>query len=721
MFDDREVGDLPSCSTSEMILALNGHFSLVHANFASDESRIEGNKTVLEWKENVERKLRQTKQEYTEVQRKIKNRNSAGNQSLKSAFETDKKIEVNKYSGYVYDAVWLYAYALDTLISNQENKSYIQNLHSDRTVNEFVNIIKNTRFEGVSGHINFNGRPSRLSNVRIMQWLKNGSNKIDEQDIGLYVPDYGVIETTTNSQREGKMNIWNKKLIRWQTLDGMKPLDDTKECGILSILATKLDIECQLAITIGFIIGFAILLFIIFILFLVFKRRYELKMKATEDRMRALGLLTPMSVLTLDEWEIPRDRVVINRKLGEGAFGTVYGGESFFDEKGWVAVAVKTLKPGSSVEEKVDFLSEADMMKRFDHRNIIKLLGVCTRNEPVYTVMEFMLYGDLKTYLLSRRHLVNERNREELDEVSNKRLTSMAYDIAKGLEYLADLKYIHRDIACRNCLVNSSRTVKLADFGMSRPMFESDYYRFSKKGMLPVRWMSPESLADGIFTPMSDIWSYGVLLYEMITFGSFPFQGLSNNQVLGHVKSGNTLTIPQGIKHQMSLLLRTCWSHTPTKRPTAGEIVELLYNNPRLVSPCIDVPLASVEIDRTDSIELLPKYRKTSSSVSQKSRPDVIITTGREKSPDDVGHNIGAYSPMHGTVQDTGAFLSREGHGSEIKGMGEDEDYSDMQESSSFLSQDREACIGSYVPPGYIVLDHSNKSSDYYNLSSVRV
>ena len=128
-------------------------------------------------------------------------------------------------------------------------------------------------------------------------------------------------------------------------------------------------------------------------------------------------------------------------------------------------------------------------------------------------------------------------------------------------------RYVHRDVACRNCLVNASRTIKLADFGMTRPMFESDYYRFSRRygylinsiihfhwiyrGMLPVRWMSPESLADGIFTPMSDIWSYGVLLYEIITFGSFPFQGLSNNQVLENVKNGQTLTQPIGIKPQL--------------------------------------------------------------------------------------------------------------------------------------------------------------------------
>ena len=308
------------------------------------------------------------------------------------------------------------------------------------------------------------------------------SGRLQERQIGLYTPNYGDDESMSGVNENGKMTRWNNALIKWVTVDGLKPLDNPKECGILSVFATKFDIECQLAITIVFIIGFIVLLLIIFIAFVVLKIRYEQKMKAAEDRMRQLGLLTPTSVLTLDEWEIPRDRVVINRKLGEGAFGTVYGGEAFFDDKGWVAVAVKTLKMGSTLEEKIDFLSEADMMKRFDHRNIVRLQGVCTRNEPVYTVMEFMLYGDLKTYLLARRSLVKERNREDLDEVSNRRLTAMAYDVAKGLEYLSELKYVHRDVACRNCLVNAGRTVKLADFGMTRPMFESDYYRFSKKG-----------------------------------------------------------------------------------------------------------------------------------------------------------------------------------------------------------------------------------------------
>lgn len=146
--------------------------------------------------------------------------------------------------------------------------------------------------------------------------------------------------------------------------------------------------------------------------------RYEAKLKKSQKYMKNYGL-DLLNIGGLDKWEMARDRVVINRKLGEGAFGMVYGGEAHFED-GWAAVAVKTLKIGSDTEEKLDFLSEAESMKRFDHKNIVKLLGVCTSNEPVYTIMEFMLYGDLKTYLLARRHLVNDKTMDA-DEISSKR------------------------------------------------------------------------------------------------------------------------------------------------------------------------------------------------------------------------------------------------------------------------------------------------------------
>ena len=268
MFHESKVSELPSCSTREMLLALDGHFSLDHANFGSDESVIQGNRTVSKWKQDVKKRLNKLRLEY--LKERMMNHN--GKNSFPES-DLENPIELNKHSGYVYDAVWLYAYALDTLISSQSNRSYIQNLHSERTVKEFVSIIENTSFAGVSGRINFNGRPSRLSNVRILQWLKNTSDEIFDQEIGIYVPEYGSTKTKTNTHKQGEMESWDERIIQWRTLDGSKPLDDPKECGILSTFATKLRIECQLAITIIFMIGFGILLSIIFIVFLVFKRR----------------------------------------------------------------------------------------------------------------------------------------------------------------------------------------------------------------------------------------------------------------------------------------------------------------------------------------------------------------------------------------------------------------------------------------------------------------
>lgn len=570
------------CSTAQMVDAISGHLSLAHAYFASDWELMQENITVRQWRER-----------YKSVCRA-------------------RNVSESNYAGFAYDAVWTYALALNNLV--KENQSLLSDIHSSVSTQRFVELLEATDFHGVSGRIRFQGA-SRVSDINVLQWLNNRT-----QVVGAFHPNI----STVRQELSGGMLDLNLSAIIWLSADGRRPSDGKElppRC-LLEGLATLLDVTCDVAFVAVNIIGFGLLGIVLIIAFFVVKRRYDKKVQQTQNYMKSLGidLLAAQNMNNLDKWEISRDRVVINRKLGEGAFGMVYGGEALFEDKGWVAVAVKTLKVGSTMEEKLDFLSEAEVMKRFDHKNIVKLLGVCTKNEPVYTVMEFMLYGDLKTFLLARRHLVNERNSEESDEISSKKLTVMAIDVARALSYLAEIKYVHRDVASRNCLVNASRVVKLGDFGMTRPMYENDYYKFSRKGMLPVRWMAPESLALGVFSPSSDVWSYGVLLYEIMTFGSFPFQGMGNNQVLEHVKNGNTLSIPAGVKPQLEGLIRSCWNFDHKRRPHVSEIVEFLANNPRLISPCLDVPLASVQMDDdTGQLQMqLPNitFRKCSVSMN---------------------------------------------------------------------------------------------------------
>ncbi|CAB3366072.1 Hypothetical predicted protein [Cloeon dipterum] len=580
------------CTTQQMIEAINGHFALTHAYFAGDKDIMQEGITVGEWRKDYENRCNK------------------------------HKIEPSNYGGYSNDAVWAYAYALDKLF--QENQSYVADLHTDEASRAFVKHLNNTDFNGVSGHIKFNNGPSRVSVVNVMQWINNRTNIV-----GSFYPNVSEIKGEIIG---GRLDL-NESALRWLSPDGVKPEDGTEpppSCFVDPV-AKFFNCSCETAIIIVNLLGFGVLGSIAIYTFFYLKRRYEREAKRYMQSMGIDGLPPPNS---LDKWEIPREEVVVNRKLGEGAFGTVYGGEAYFGEKGWVAVAVKTLKLGSTTEVKLDFLSEAEVMKRLDHQNIVKLLGVCTKNEPVYTIMEFMLYGDLKTFLLARRHLVTERSSEENEEINSKRLTNMALDVARALTYLADLKFVHRDVACRNCMVNANRIVKLGDFGMTRAMFESDYYKFNRKGMLPVRWMAPESLELGIFTPQSDIWSYGVLLYEIITFGSFPFQGMSNSQVLEFVKKGNTLSIPKNVKPNLETLLRSCWAKEYKNRITSPEVVEFLANNPRLIAPCLDVPLASVQMEDTAQLELnLPEKTRKCSVAPVKNRQRSLSGGGAATTP----------------------------------------------------------------------------------------
>ncbi|CAH1117481.1 unnamed protein product [Phaedon cochleariae] len=645
-----KLKEVINCTTKEMKEAITGYFAMTHTYYADNDSMMQEGITVGKWREQ-------------------------------------NSVNSSNYAGFAYDAVWTYAFALNNL--SKTDPEAMSNLHTEVTTNKLVRLVEATDFQGLSGRIKFRGGPSRFSIISIVQWYDDTLNTI-----GYFHPNL------TNDKPEilgGNLQL-NDTAFKWFTPDGRVPADGTlppPSCAVEG-LARAFDVECQTAVIIlNVIVAGVLLLGVVGVCFYM-KRKYDRKVQKTKNYMKALGIpFDPRHCSDLDKWEIHRESVVINRKLGEGAFGTVYGGEANLRESDtiWTAVAVKTLKMGSTAEEKLDFLSEAEAMKRFDHKNIVKLLGVCTKDEPVYTIMEFMLYGDLKNYLLARRHLVKSKNVDESEEVSSKRLTNMAMDVARGLSYLAEMKFVHRDIASRNCLINAQRTVKIGDFGMTRAMFDNDYYKFTRRGMLPVRWMSPESLALGVFTPASDVWSFGVLLYEIITFGSFPFQGKSNAQVLELVKEGHVLDIPKGVKPQLVGLIKSCWKQESKERPTASQMVEFFANNPRLLSPCLDGPISSVQIGDSDQLDIGRKCNESSKVSPSKSANGSAFRTQNsmfedEREPDNIPMEVCCpKEPLLGQGKSSSSnLLSRLVVGSSRRESEDDDEY--LNQNVSDIRQD---------------------------------
>uniref|UniRef100_A0A8B9EBJ3 Tyrosine-protein kinase receptor n=1 Tax=Anser cygnoides TaxID=8845 RepID=A0A8B9EBJ3_ANSCY len=268
----------------------------------------------------------------------------------------------------------------------------------------------------------------------------------------------------------------------------------------------------------------------------------------------------------------PRDKLNLHKLLGSGAFGEVYQGTAvdiLADGSGETKVAVKTLKKGATDQEKSEFLKEAHLMSKFDHPHILKLLGVCLLNEPQYLILELMEGGDLLSYLRGAR---KQKLQSSLLTVTD--LLDICLDICKGCVYLEKMRFIHRDLAARNCLVSEkdyescSRVVKIGDFGLARDIYKNDYYRKRGEGLLPVRWMAPESLVDGVFTNRSDVWSFGVLMWETLTLGQQPYPGLSNMEVLHHVRSGGRLESPSNCPDDLCDLITRCWAQEPHNRPT---------------------------------------------------------------------------------------------------------------------------------------------------------
>ncbi|XP_049874642.1 insulin-like peptide receptor isoform X2 [Pectinophora gossypiella] len=283
------------------------------------------------------------------------------------------------------------------------------------------------------------------------------------------------------------------------------------------------------------------------------------------------------TVYVPDEWEVPRGNIEFIRELGQGSFGMVYEGIAKNIEKGKpeTRCAVKTVNEHATDRERIEFLNEASVMKAFDTFHVVRLLGVVSRGQPTLVVMELMEHGDLKTYLRSHRPDADSSlpKKDDNNPPTLQNILQMAIEIADGMAYLSAKKFVHRDLAARNCMVAGDLTVKVGDFGMTRDIYETDYYRKGTKGLLPVRWMSPESLKDGVFSSNSDIWSYGVVLWEMATLAMQPYQGLSNEQVVRYVVEGGVMERPEHCPDRLYELMRACWAHRPSQRPSFLQLV----------------------------------------------------------------------------------------------------------------------------------------------------
>uniref|UniRef100_A0A8C5L3G6 Tyrosine-protein kinase n=1 Tax=Jaculus jaculus TaxID=51337 RepID=A0A8C5L3G6_JACJA len=278
-------------------------------------------------------------------------------------------------------------------------------------------------------------------------------------------------------------------------------------------------------------------------------------------------LLQPCVSQTLpapDEWERPRSEFVLRRKLGEGYFGEVWEGLWL----GSVPVAVKVIK--SADMKLADLAKEIQALKSLRHERLIRLHAVCSVGEPVYIVTELMGKGNLQSYLGS----------PEGQALSLPLLLSFACQVAEGMSYLEEQHVVHRDLAARNVLVGDDLSCKVADFGLAR-LLKEDVYSPSSGSKIPVKWTAPEAANYRVFSQKSDVWSFGVLLYEVFTYGKCPYEGMTNHETLQQISRGYRLPRPAACPAEVYVLMVECWKSSPEERPTFATLREKLATSHR--------------------------------------------------------------------------------------------------------------------------------------------
>ncbi|XP_065650012.1 fibroblast growth factor receptor 1-A [Hydra vulgaris] len=313
------------------------------------------------------------------------------------------------------------------------------------------------------------------------------------------------------------------------------------------------------------------------------------------------------------EWEVDRDCLHITETLGEGAFGVVVKADAVGlkkCEENHTTVAVKMLKADATENELLDLLSEMETMKQIGrHINIINFLGCCTQSDPVYVIVEYAPNGNLRQFLRSKRPPMSDNGYRSDPLLSVKDIVSFALQIAKGMEYLASKKCIHRDLAARNILVTEDYIMKIADFGLARSVHEIDYYRKTTDGRLPVKWLAIEALFDRVYTTQSDVWAFGVLLWEIFTLGGSPYPGIPVERLFDLLKSGFRMEKPQVCPQETYEIMVKCWYENPSHRPSFSDLV---LECEEFLEELTNLDYLEVLNQSTDSLNSLPSEKMES-------------------------------------------------------------------------------------------------------------
>uniref|UniRef100_A0AAX7UB36 receptor protein-tyrosine kinase n=1 Tax=Astatotilapia calliptera TaxID=8154 RepID=A0AAX7UB36_ASTCA len=432
---------------------------------------------------------------------------------------------------------------------------------------------------------------------RCSQQVNSTQEELNVITITLFSPMFGKTEV------ESRVNI---SRARFNTLECVATVEGEQAYILYSISEKRVPHDLFTPLLIGSISAAGILCLILIMLFYKYmqKPKYQIQWKVIGNDYVDID---PTQLPYDDQWEFPRNNLRFGKTLGSGAFGKVVEATAYGLSKAdsVMTVAVKMLKSSAHATEKEALMSELKVLSYLgNHINIVNLLGACTVGGPTLVITEYCCFGDLLNFLRRKRDLCicfkleddyynrnvmqqrvtdgsadteNEMFADDGLSLDTEDLLSFSYQVAKGMEFLASKNCIHRDLAARNILLTEGRVAKICDFGLARDITTDSNYVVKGNARLPVKWMSPESIFECVYTFESDVWSYGILLWEIFSLGNSPYPGMQvDAKFYKLIKEGYRMDAPEFAPSEMYEIMRCCWDADPFNRPPFRKVVETI-------------------------------------------------------------------------------------------------------------------------------------------------